>query len=62
MYRVVTSKKRKKKKGNHDLKHMKLPFWLPTKYLCPHLFRATLNKKIGKEKAKTPKAEFPTKK
>ena len=55
-------KQEKKKKGNHDLRHIKLPLWLPTKSLCPRHFRATLNKKkTGQEKAKMPKAKLPTK-
>jgi len=38
MYRIVTSKK--EKKNNHDLRHMKQYLsWLPTKSLCPRLFR-----------------------
>ena len=47
MYRIVTSKKEKKR--NHDLRHMKLPLWLPTKSLCPRRFRAALNKKNSRE-------------
>ena len=60
MYRVVTSKK--KRKETMIWNTWSSPSWLPTKSLCLHLFHAVLNKnKIGKEKAETPKAKFPTK-
>jgi len=60
-YENVTSKKGKK--GNRDLRHMKLsPPWLPTKLLCAgEFFRPALNKNREKEQVKMPRAKFPTK-
>ena len=54
-------KQKSQKKRNHELKHMKLPFLVINQIFVPTSLSRHAKQKRGKEKAKTPKAEFPTK-